>query len=62
MADNKGEDKGMDFTAQIKQVSSKSLVSLDKEAQIVLRTGDMWVMDLGKLPADTNVKVRVEIE
>lgn len=50
----------MDFIAEIKQVKQLKLVSLDNQYTVTLRTDDSKVMDLGKLPADILVKVKVE--
>lgn len=52
------------FLAQIKKFSKKSLVSLDSEVEIILRTGDESIVpglnDLAK--ADNNVVVKIDKE
>lgn len=48
------------FHAEIKQVSSKTLASLDKEYKVVLVTNDPNVLGLGALDADTLASVTVE--
>jgi hypothetical protein len=52
----------MNFLAEIKKVEAKKLVSNDIEIRVHLVTDDTRVLDLGKLPSDTLVKVSVEEE
>jgi len=52
-------DEKIEFVAIVKQVSSKSLVSLDKSARILLETGELSVLDVGKWPADETVSVTI---
>jgi hypothetical protein len=52
----------MNFRAEIKRTSQRKAASLDNIFQIVLETDDESILDLGKLPADTLVKVNIEIE
>ena len=49
----------IEFIATIKEVKSKALVSLDREARIVLETGDLNVMELGRWPADETCTVKI---
>lgn len=49
------------FLAEIKQVQSRKTPSLDLIYKIVLESDDPTLIDLGKLPADTMVKVTIEI-
>ena len=47
------------FIATAKEVKSRSLVSLDREARIVLITDDLDVMEIGRWPADITVTVTI---
>lgn len=47
------------FIATVKEVKSRSLVSLDREARIVLITDDLNVLDIGKWGADETVEVHI---
>lgn len=49
----------VDFAAEIKQVSSRKLASLDIEYKVVLITNDPAVLNLGALDPDILVNVRV---
>lgn len=49
----------IEFVAIVKQVISKSLVSLDKSVRILLETGDLSTLDVGKWPADETVTVTI---
>jgi hypothetical protein len=49
----------MEFVAEIAKVSSRKLVSLDLEYTVMLRTHDSSVLDLGKLPPDELVVIKV---
>lgn len=48
------------FLAEIKQVNSCKSPSLDIIYKLVLESDDPTVIDLGKLPADTLVRVTLE--
>lgn len=50
------------FQAEIKQVSSKKLASLDMEYRLVLSTIDGSVMNLGQLDGDQLYIVSVETQ
>lgn len=47
------------FQAEIKQVSSRKLASLDIEYKVVLITMDPNVLSLGRLSAETLLQVEV---
>lgn len=51
----------MIFVAEIKKVSQRKSVSLDKVNQLVLETDDDEILNLGKIPSDVTVKVTVDI-
>jgi len=50
------------FLAEIKRTSQTKKASLDNEFQVVLVTDNPMILDLGKLPPETLVKVTVELE
>jgi hypothetical protein len=50
----------LSFIAEIKEVKQQKLVSLDNQYSIKLLTDDSKILDLGKLPPDTLVKVNIE--
>lgn len=52
----------VEFPAEIKQVSVKKLVSLDKEYRIVLSTADQTCMLLDSFDTDVLVNVVVSLE
>jgi hypothetical protein len=52
----------MEFKAEIIRTSQRKLASMDNQYEIVLRTDNPMILDLGKLPSDTLVKVGIEIE
>lgn len=52
-------EEKIEFVAQVKQVSSKALISLDKSARIILETEELGVLDIGKWPADETVSVMI---
>lgn len=52
----------MDFKAEIIRASQRKLASGDNQYEIVLRTENPQVLDLGKLPSDTLLNVRADIE
>jgi hypothetical protein len=51
----------VEFTAEIKQVSSRKTASLDMEYKLTLVSDDPTVNTLGLLSADSLVKVSVEV-
>jgi hypothetical protein len=52
----------MDFTAEIIRTSQRKLASNDNQYELVLRTDNPLILDLGKLTGDTLIKVNIEIE
>lgn len=52
----------MDFTAEIIRTSQRKLASNDNQYELVLRTDNPQILDLGKLTGDTLIKVNIEIE
>lgn len=52
----------MQFVAEIIRTSQRKLASNDNQYEIVLRTENPLILDLGKLPSETTVKVTVELE
>ena len=52
----------MEFKAEIKKTSQRKAASLDNVYQLVLETDDPTILDLGKLAADTILKVVIEVE
>lgn len=55
------EQPQLQFVAEIKRTLQRKMASLDNIYQIVLETDDPNILDLGKLPPDTIVKVTVEL-
>lgn len=51
----------MDFTAEIIRTSQRKLASNDNQYELVLRTENPLILDLGKLPSDTLFEVRVTL-
>lgn len=51
----------MEFKAEIIRTSQRKLVSNDNQYEIVLRTDNPQILDLGKLDADSLIKVSVEL-
>lgn len=49
------------FVAEIKRTSQRKSSSLDNIYQLVLETSDPRILDFGKLPPDTTIKVTIEI-
>jgi len=49
----------IEFLAEIKRTSQRKTVSLDNVYQVVLETDNPNILDLGKLEADTLVKVTI---
>lgn len=56
-----GYNKIMDFTAEIIRTSQRKLASNDNQYELVLRTENPQVLDLGKLPSDQTVKVNIDL-
>lgn len=52
----------MNFKAEIIRTSQRKLASNDNQYEIVLRTENPMVLDLGKLDADTLVSVEIDID
>ena len=52
----------IEFIAEVREIKSKKLVSLDKEIIIVLNTSDLIALELAKLPADTLLKVKIDYD
>lgn len=50
-----------EFIAEIKRTSQRKAASLDNIYQIVFETDNDILMDIGKLPSDTAVRVTVEV-
>lgn len=53
--------KPLTFDAEIKQVTSKKLASLDVAHRVVFETDESSVVALGMLDGDVRVRVTVEI-
>jgi hypothetical protein len=51
----------MDFTAEIIRTSQRKLASNDNQYEIVLRTDNPLILDLGKLPSDTLFGVSITL-
>lgn len=51
----------MKFQAEIIRTSQRKLVSNDNQYEIVFRTDDPRILDLGKLPADTLFEVLINL-
>lgn len=51
----------MEFNAEIKKTSQRKAASMDNVYQLVLETDNPLILDLGKLPADTLLKIVVEV-
>lgn len=51
----------MEFIAEIKKTSQRKTASLDNVYEIILATENPNILDLGKLPSDKTVKIKVEI-
>lgn len=56
-----GESQSITFTAEIKKVDAKTLVSLDKEYRCTLASSDASLLSLGLVGADKTVRVTVEV-
>lgn len=51
----------MEFTAEIIRTSQRKLASNDNQYEVVLRTENPMVLDLGKLSGESLVKVRIDL-
>lgn len=51
----------MDFIAEIIRTSQRKLVSNDNQYEVVLRTDNPMILDLGKLPSDTMFSVSITL-
>lgn len=51
----------MQFKAEIIRTTQRKLVSNDNQYEVVLRTENPLVLDLGKLPSDTMFDIEVKI-
>lgn len=54
------ESSEITFFAEIKEVKQVKLVSLDNQYSIKLVTDNSKILDLGKLPSDTVVEVKIK--
>jgi hypothetical protein len=52
----------MNFTAEIIRTSQRKLASNDNQYEVVLRTENPMVLDLGKLPSDVLFEVTIELK
>lgn len=51
----------MDFQAEIIRTSQRKLASGDNQYEVVLRTDNPLILDLGKLPSDTLFSVGINL-
>lgn len=51
----------LSFPAEVKEVKSKKMASLDISYRVVLETSDPMVLNLGALDADVMLNVAMEI-
>ena len=51
----------MEFEAEIIRTSQRKLASNDNQYELVLRTSNPQILDLGKLPSDTMFDVKVTL-
>jgi len=51
----------VEFNAEIKKTSQRKAASMDNVYQLVLETDNPMILDLSKLPADTLLKIVVEV-
>lgn len=51
----------MKFIAEIIRTSQRKLASNDNQYEIVLRTDNPLILDLGKLPSDKTYTITVEL-
>ncbi len=52
----------MNFEAEIIRTSQRKLASNDNQYEVVFRTDNPLILDLGKLPSDKVLKVKVELK
>lgn len=52
----------MDFEAEIIRTSQRKLSSNDNQYELVLRTENPLILDLGKLPSDKTISVKIELK
>lgn len=52
----------MNFAAEIIRTTQRKLVSNDNQYELVLRTDNPLILDLGKLSGDTIVKVEITLD
>jgi uncharacterized protein YjgD (DUF1641 family) len=51
----------MNFIAEIIRTSQRKLASNDNQYEVVLRSNNPMVLDLGKLPSDTLFEINVTL-
>jgi hypothetical protein len=51
----------MDFTAEIIRTSQRKLASNDNQYELVLRTENPMILDLGKLPSETLFEISITL-
>lgn len=51
----------MQFNAEIIRTSQRKLASNDNQYEVVLRCENPIVLDLGKLPSDSLIKVNIDL-
>lgn len=51
----------MDFQAEIIRTSQRKLVSNDNQYELVIRTDNPNILDLGKLPSDTIFDISINL-
>ena len=51
----------MDFVAEIIRTSQRKLASNDNQYEVVLRTDNPMILDLGKLPSDTIFDISITL-
>lgn len=51
----------MEFSAEIIRTSQRKLASNDNQYELVLRTENPLILDLGKLPSDTLFSVSITL-
>lgn len=48
------------FTAEIREVKARKLISLDQEVSVKLTTNELSALELAKIPTDKVVEVTIE--
>ena len=51
----------IEFTAEIREVKSRKLITNDIEYTVKLNTENPIILELAKIPADQLVKVKIEV-